>query len=189
MRAIAEKIALVQEIARQTDLLALNAAIEAARAGAHGKGFAVVASEVRKLAERAQIASRDIGALSTRTLSVAEDAGARLQRLVPDIRRTAELVSEISAACREQSVGASQISQAIVQLDQVTQANAGAATQMAATAGQLSGEAMRLNERMEFFRLDTESHSSTGDAAAAAPQREERRHSNRNDEWSDREAA
>ncbi|WP_427026448.1 cache domain-containing protein (plasmid) [Aureimonas ureilytica] len=181
MRTIAEKIAVVQEIARQTDLLALNAAIEAARAGQHGKGFAVVASEVRKLAERAQSASRDIGDLSTRTLAVAEDAGARLQRLVPDIRRTAELVSEISAACREQSVGASQISQAIVQLDQVTQANAGAATQMAATAGQLSGEALRLNERMEFFQLGESAayrsedqatgRSETGDEAPARPER------------------
>ncbi|WP_062119222.1 methyl-accepting chemotaxis protein [Aureimonas sp. AU40] len=169
MRAIAEKIALVQEIARQTDLLALNAAIEAARAGSHGKGFAVVASEVRKLAERAQAASRDIGELSVRTLSVAEDAGARLQRLVPDIRRTAELVSEISAACREQSVGASQINQAISQLDQVTQANAGAATQMAATAGQLSGEALRLNERMGFFRMDGADAPAAGPPVQAAP--------------------
>ncbi|MDR3538489.1 MAG: methyl-accepting chemotaxis protein, partial [Acetobacteraceae bacterium] len=123
MRTIAEKITIVQEIARQTDLLALNAAVEAARAGEHGRGFAVVASEVRKLAERSQTAATEIGGLSIQTVKSAQEAGEMLTRLVPDIRRTAELVAEISAACREQDIGAEQINQAIQQLDKVTQQN------------------------------------------------------------------
>ncbi|KQT85418.1 methyl-accepting chemotaxis protein [Aurantimonas sp. Leaf443] len=154
MRAISDKTRVVQEIARQTDLLALNAAIEAARAGTHGKGFAVVASEVRKLAERSALAASEIGTLSGQTLAVAEEAGERLRELVPDIRRTAELVSEISAACREQSVGIEQINQAINQLDQVTQANAGAANEMAATSEELSAQARRLDERTAFFKVE-----------------------------------
>ena len=126
MRSIAAKIQVVQEIARQTDLLALNAAIEAARAGVHGKGFAVVASEVRKLAERVTVAAGEIGTLSQRSLSVSEDAGEALKALVPDIRRTAELVSEIPAASSEQSIGAEQISEAISRLDRMGQELAGA---------------------------------------------------------------
>ena len=117
MRVIAEKIRVVQEIARQTDLLALNAAIEAARAGSHGKGFAVVASEVRKLAERSQQAAAEISSLSASTVSISEQAGDMLKSLMPDIERTSELVREISSACREQSIGAQQINEALHALD------------------------------------------------------------------------
>jgi len=155
MRTIANKISIVQEIARQTDLLALNAAVEAARAGEHGKGFAVVASEVRKLAERSQAAAAEISALSGETVTVATEAGEMLNRLVPDIRKTAELVSEISAACREQDIGASQINEAIQQLDKVTQTNAGASEEMSATSEELAAQAEELQSSIAFFKVDS----------------------------------
>jgi len=154
MQTIAEKITIVQEIARQTDLLALNAAVEAARAGEHGRGFAVVASEVRKLAERSQVAATEIGSVSSETVRAAQSAGEMLQTLVPNIRRTAELVAEISAACREQDVGASQINEAIQQLDKVTQQNAAASDQMTATSEELSGQAEELQASIAFFRTE-----------------------------------
>jgi methyl-accepting chemotaxis protein len=154
MQVIAQKISIVQEIARQTDLLALNAAVEAARAGEHGRGFAVVASEVRKLAERSQTAAAEISTLSADTVKSAQDAGEMLSRLVPEIRRTASLVEEITAACREQDVGSSQINTAIQQLDRVTQQNAAASEQVSSTAEELSGQAGRLQETISFFRLE-----------------------------------
>ena len=154
MKQIAEKINIIEEIARQTNLLALNAAIEAARAGEHGKGFAVVAAEVRKLAERSQGAAGEIGQLSSKSVEIAEKAGAMLNRMVPDIRRTAELVQEISAASKEQDTGAEQVNQAIQQLDQVIQQNASASEEMASTSEELSSQAEQLQDSIAFFKLD-----------------------------------
>jgi methyl-accepting chemotaxis protein len=169
MRTIAEKISIVQEIARQTDLLALNAAVEAARAGEHGRGFAVVASEVRKLAERSQAAAAEISALSGDTVQVAIEAGDMLNRLVPDIQKTAELVSEISAACREQDIGASQINEAIQQLDKVTQQNAGASEQMSATSEELAAQAEELQASIAFFRVERAGNRQAARAIERSP--------------------
>ncbi len=153
MKAIAEKISIIEEIARQTNLLALNAAIEAARAGEHGKGFAVVAAEVRKLAERSQKAAGEIGDLSGSTVVIAEQAGEKLLKLVPDIQKTAELVQEISVASREQDTGSEEINRAIQQLDQTVQRSAASAEELAASAGELTSQVEEQREAMNFFTL------------------------------------
>ncbi len=154
MKNIAEKISIIEEIARQTNLLALNAAIEAARAGEHGKGFAVVAAEVRKLAERSGNAAGEISELSSTTVSVAEKAGEMLEKLVPNIQKTAELVQEISSASAEQNSGADQISKAISQLDSVIQQNASASEEMASTSEELSAQSQQLESTMSFFKVN-----------------------------------
>jgi len=154
MKTIADKITIIQEIARQTDLLALNAAVEAARAGQHGKGFAVVASEVRKLAERSQQAAGEINELSGKTVEVSQHAGEMLETLVPNIQRTADLVMEISAAMREQNTGAEQINMAIRQLDTVIQRNSSASTEAASVSQGLAAQSEQLHGVISFFKLD-----------------------------------
>jgi len=154
MKSIAGKIGIIDDIAYQTNLLALNAAIEAARAGEHGKGFAVVAAEVRKLAERSQIAAQEIGELASGSVEKAESAGKLLDQIVPAISKTSDLVQEIAAASTEQSTGVSQINTAMGQLNQITQQNASASEELAATAEEMSGQAMQLQELMAFFKVD-----------------------------------
>jgi len=159
MKDIADKISIIEEIARQTNLLALNAAIEAARAGEHGKGFAVVASEVRKLAERSQEAAGEISELSSSSVDIAEKAGSLLGQILPDIQKTAELVQEITAASSEMRTGSDQINTAIQQLDQVIQRNAGVSEEMAATSEELSGQANSLQQAVAFFKMSDGSSS------------------------------
>lgn len=170
MKQIAEKISIIEDIARETNMLSLNAAIEAARAGEHGKGFAVVAQQVRKLAENSAVAAGEISSLSSHSVKVAEGAGELLAEMVPNIRRTADLVQEITASSKEMSAGASQVNSAVSQLDTVVQQSAASAEQVAATseeqtaqtenlattAEELSSQAQQLEEVIAFFRVQND---------------------------------
>jgi methyl-accepting chemotaxis protein len=152
MKQIADKISIIGVIAEKTDLLAINAAIEAARAGEHGKGFAVVASEIRKLAERSQNAAMQINELSRSSVKIADQSGEELLRIVPDIKKTAMLVQEITAGSMEQNQGAGQINNAIMQLNAVTQMNAAASEEMASNSEELNAQAEQLKETVSFYK-------------------------------------
>ena len=168
IQTIADKVSVIQEIARETNMLALNAAIESARAGTLGKGFAVVASEIRKLSEQTQKSSKNIMELTAAGVQVAENAGEALGKIAPDIQRTAELVQEINASSSEQNSGAGQINTAVQQLDQVIQKNAGISQEMASTAMALSGQAEHLRHVTEFFKVHDIDVKTDGDGDEAS---------------------
>jgi methyl-accepting chemotaxis protein len=160
MKEIAGRITMINDIANKTDLLAINAAIEAARAGEHGKGFATVAVEVRKLAERSQVAAREIGDLATRSVGIAEKAGGQLSEMLPGINQTATLVQEIAAGSREQTTGIRQINQAMTQISTTMQTAASSAEELSATAEEVSASAGQLQELMRQFTLNNSGQNS-----------------------------
>lgn len=159
-RKIADIIGVIDSIAFQTNILALNAAVEAARAGEQGRGFAVVASEVRSLAGRSAEAAREIKVLIGASVERVEQgsalvdrAGATMGEVVSAIRRVTDIVAEISAASREQSLGMAQVGEAVTQMDQVTQQNAALVEEMAAAASSLQGQADDLVQVASVFQL------------------------------------
>ncbi|MCB1305160.1 MAG: hypothetical protein KDK37_12810, partial [Leptospiraceae bacterium] len=141
----------VEEIAYQTNLLALNAAIEAARAGEHGQGFAVVATEVRKLAERSRNSAQEISKIAGHSVEIAENAGRVIREMVPGIKKTADLVTEISASSNQQKDGTEQINTGVQQMSQISQNAAASAEELAATAEELSSQAESLSDNLSFF--------------------------------------
>jgi methyl-accepting chemotaxis protein len=154
MKDIGEKIGIIEDIARNTNMLALNAAIEAARAGEAGKGFAVVASEVRKLAESSGSAAKDITEITLKNVERAEKALEKIEGIVPAMNLASELTDEIALSSQEQSKGAEQINEAVSLLDQVVQQNASASEELASMSEELEAQARSMNEAVSFFHLE-----------------------------------
>jgi len=161
-KEIADITSVIDGIAFQTNILALNAAVEAARAGEHGRGFAVVASEVRVLAQRSATAAKEIKALIGESVNrvevgrnLANAAGESIESIVDEARRVSLVVSEISNSTGQQTIGIQQVSDAVTQLDTVTQRNAALVEESAAASESLANQALRLSAIVDRFVLPT----------------------------------
>ncbi len=175
-RRIADITGLIDGIAFQTNILALNAAVEAARAGEQGRGFAVVAGEVRSLAQRSAEAAKEIKALIADSVDKVEagsqqagNAGRTMESIVAQVRRVSDLIGQISTATHEQTRGISQVSEAVTQLDQVTQQNAALVEESAAAAESLNQQAAQLVEAVSVFKIDARDGGMAAPALASAP--------------------